>query len=131
MGSMAYLAPRQLSHFLPTLLPLLTETLTDTHAQVRAAANASLKRFGEVSDHCRIELFHLTSLTDSWIQVIDNPEIKALQSTLLGALVDPTKRTGKALDSLLKTSFVHYIDASSLALVCLATESMNNTRNCS
>ena len=40
-----------------------------------------------------------------------------MQSILLGALVDPSKRTGKALDALLTTSFVHYIDASSLALV--------------
>ena len=55
--------------------------------------------------------------TDGPHQVIDNPEVKAMQSTLLGALVDPTKKTLKALDTLLKTSFVHYIDASSLALV--------------
>ena len=47
---MAYLAPKQLSISLPTIIPRLTEVLTDTHAQVRAAANASLKEFGEVSD---------------------------------------------------------------------------------
>lgn len=96
MGNMAYLAPRQLSISLPTIIPPLTEVLTDTHAQVRSSANASLKKFGEV---------------------VDNPEIKAMQSTLLGALVDPTNKTLKALDTLLTTSFVHYIDTSSLALV--------------
>lgn len=49
MGAMAFLAPRQLSVSLPTILPRLTEVLTDTHKQVRESANASLTRFGEVS----------------------------------------------------------------------------------
>ena len=53
------------------------------------------------------------------LQVVSNPEIQAMQSALLGALVDPSKKTGKALDVLLSTSFVHYIDASSLALVSI------------
>lgn len=99
MGAMAYLAPKQLSQSLPSIIPSLTEVLTDTHTQVRSSANASLKKFGEV---------------------VDNPEIQAMQSVLLGALVDPSRKTGKALDSLLTTSFVHYIDASSLALVSRA-----------
>lgn len=49
MGAMAFLAPKQLSVSLPTIIPRLTEVLTDTHKQVREAANSSLKRFGEVS----------------------------------------------------------------------------------
>lgn len=52
MGAMAYLAPRQLSQSLPTIIPLLTEVMTDTHTQVRSAANASLKKFGEVCIRC-------------------------------------------------------------------------------
>ncbi|MBW0479310.1 hypothetical protein O181_019025 [Austropuccinia psidii MF-1] len=96
MGAMAYLAPKQLSMSLPTIIPRLTETLTDTHAQVRTAANSSLKKFGEV---------------------VTNPEISAIQEQLLGALVDPALKTGKALDSLLGTAFVHYVDTSSLALL--------------
>lgn len=52
MGSMAYLAPKQLSRSLPSIIPPLTNVLTDTHSQVRAAANASLKKFGEVSYAC-------------------------------------------------------------------------------
>lgn len=48
MGSMAFLAPRQLAASLPTILPRLTEVLTDTHKQVRESANGSLSRFGEV-----------------------------------------------------------------------------------
>ncbi|KAL1746112.1 armadillo-type protein [Schizophyllum fasciatum] len=95
LGMMAYCSPRQLSLSLPIIIPRLTEVLTDSHAQVRAAANKSLKMFGEV---------------------ISNPEIQSLVPVLLKALVDPSK-TPNALTGLLKTSFMHYIDHSSLALV--------------
>lgn len=98
LGMMAYCSPRQLSLSLPIVIPRLTDVLTDSHAQVRSAANKSLKQFGEV---------------------INNPEIRSLVSVLLKALADPAK-TANALSSLLKTSFVHYIDHSSLALVSLA-----------
>ncbi len=97
MGMMAYCAPRQLSQSLPIIIPRLTGVLTDSHAQVRAAANKSLKQFGEV---------------------ISNPEVQALVPVLLKAMVDPAK-TPNALSALLKTSFVHYIDHSSLALVSI------------
>ncbi|KAL4249154.1 TOG domain-containing protein [Abortiporus biennis] len=95
LGMMAYCAPRQLSQSLPIVIPRLTGVLTDAHAQVRAAANKSLKQFGEV---------------------ISNPEIQSLVPVFLKAMVDPAK-TSNALSSLLKTSFAHYIDHSSLALV--------------
>ena len=95
LGMMAYCAPRQLSQSLPVVIPRLTGVLTDSHAQVKSSANKSLKQFGEV---------------------ISNPEIKALVPVFLKALVDPAK-TPNALSSLLKTSFMHYIDLSSLALV--------------
>ncbi|KDQ20094.1 hypothetical protein BOTBODRAFT_101949 [Botryobasidium botryosum FD-172 SS1] len=95
LGTMAYCAPKQLSVSLPTVIPRLTSVLTDSHAQVRTSANKSLKQFGEV---------------------INNPEIQSMVPILLKALVDPEK-TPSALNSLLKTSFVHYIDSPSLALV--------------
>ncbi|GJE94641.1 ARM repeat-containing protein [Phanerochaete sordida] len=95
LGMMAYCAPRQLSQSLPIVIPRLTGVLTDSHAQVRAAANKSLKMFGEV---------------------ISNPEIQSLVPVFLKAMVDPAK-TSNALTALLKTSFAHYIDHSSLALV--------------
>lgn len=95
LGMMAYCAPRQLSQSLPVVIPRLTGVLTDSHAQVRVAANKSLKQFGEV---------------------ISNPEIQSLVPVFLKALVDPAK-TPNALSALLKTSFAHYIDHSSLALV--------------
>ncbi|OOQ88832.1 60S ribosomal protein L19 [Penicillium brasilianum] len=96
LGAMAYLDPQQLAASLPDIIPPLTVVLNDTHKEVRNAANRSLQRFGEV---------------------ISNPEVKSLVNVLLKALSDPTKFTDEALDSLIKVSFVHYLDAPSLALV--------------
>ncbi|KAI0006860.1 translational activator GCN1 [Xylariaceae sp. FL0662B] len=96
LGAMAYLDPQQLAQSLPDIIPPLTGVLNDSHKEVRAAANKSLKRFGEV---------------------IENPEVKSLVDILLKALSDPTKYTDNALDSLIKVQFVHYLDAPSLALV--------------
>ncbi|KAL8920378.1 MAG: hypothetical protein Q9172_004520 [Xanthocarpia lactea] len=96
LGGMAYLDPQQLASSLPEIIPPLTGVLSDSHKEVRASANRSLQRFGEV---------------------ISNPEVKSLVSIILKALSDPTKYTDEALDSLIKVSFVHYLDAPSLALV--------------
>ncbi|KAF2457556.1 translational activator [Lineolata rhizophorae] len=96
LGAMAYLDPQQLAMSLPDIIPPLTTVLNDSHKEVRASANRSLQRFGEV---------------------ISNPEIKGVVNILLKALSDPTKYTEDALDSLIKVSFVHYLDAPSLALV--------------
>jgi hypothetical protein len=96
LGAMAYLDPNQLATSLPDIIPPLTGVLNDSHKEVRAAANRSLKRFGEV---------------------INNPEIKSLVDVLLKALSDPTKYTEESLDALIKVQFVHYLDAPSLALV--------------
>ena len=93
---MAFCAPRQLSLSLPTIIPQLTSVINDSHAQVKSAANTSLKRFGEV---------------------LSNPEIKSILNTLMKALADPAARTNAALSALLKTSFEHYLDAPSLAMV--------------
>lgn len=96
LGAMAYLDPQQLALSLPDIIPPLTDVLTDSHKEVRASANRSLQRFGEV---------------------ISNPEIKSQVSILLKALSDPTKFTDDALDALIKVNFIHYLDAPSLALV--------------
>jgi hypothetical protein len=96
LGNMAYLAPRQLAISLPTIIPRLSEALSDSHKEVRGAANASLKRLGEVAT---------------------NPEIQAIQSVLLAALVHPADKTLPALNTLTNTTFAHFIDSSSLALV--------------
>ena len=96
LGAMAYLDPQQLALSLPDIIPPLTGVLNDSHKEVRASANRSLQRFGEV---------------------ISNPEVKGLVGILLKALSDPTKHTDEALDALIKVSFVHYLDSPSLALV--------------
>ncbi|KAK2778996.1 translational activator of GCN4 [Emmonsiellopsis sp. PD_33] len=96
LGAMAYLDPQQLAASLPDIIPPLTVVLNDSHKEVRNSANRSLQRFGDV---------------------ISNPEVKGLISVLLKALSDPTKYTDEALDALIKVSFIHYLDAPSLALV--------------
>ena len=96
LGAMAYLDPQQLALSLPDIIPPLTNVLNDSHKEVRASANRSLQRFGEV---------------------ISNPEVKGLVNILLKALSDPTKYTDEALDALIKVSFIHYLDSPSLALI--------------
>ena len=96
LGAMAYLDPNQLAMSLPDIIPPLTNVLNDSHKEVRAAANRSLQRFGEV---------------------ISNPEVKGTVNILLKALSDPTKYTEDALEALIKISFVHYLDSPSLALI--------------
>lgn len=96
LGSMAYLDPTQLSASLSTIVPEIVGVLNDSHKEVRKAADQSLKRFGEV---------------------IRNPEIQTIVPDLIKAIGDPTKYTDDALDKLIKTQFVHYIDGPSLALI--------------
>ena len=96
LGSMAYCAPKQLALSLPLIIPRLSETLTDSHNNVRSAAEAALLKFSSV---------------------IENPEIKDLAPTLLRALGDPSQFTMTALTALMDTHFTHYIDGPSLALV--------------
>lgn len=96
LGAMAYLDPAQLSSSLSIIIPEIVGVLNDTHKEVRKAADQSLKRFGEV---------------------IRNPEIQKIVPDLIQAIGDPTKCTDKALDKLIKTQFVHYIDGPSLALI--------------
>ncbi|MCH0629598.1 hypothetical protein JNB11_06455 [Kocuria palustris] len=96
LGNMAYLDPAQLLASLLLIIPEIVGVLNDTHKEVRKAADASLKKFGEV---------------------IRNPEIQAIVPALIDAIGDPTKHTETALDQLIHTQFVHYIDGPSLALI--------------
>lgn len=96
LGSMAFLDPAQLSSSLPTIVPEIVGVLNDSHREVRKAADQSLKKFGEV---------------------IRNPEIQEIVPTLLKAIGEPTKYTDTALDGLINTQFVHYIDGPSMALI--------------
>jgi len=96
LGSMAFCAPKQLSISLPTIIPRLSDVLTDSHTAVQEAARQALTQFG---------------------QVISNPEIKDLVPAMMAALCEPNTKTHPALTALLGTAFVHYIDSPSLALV--------------
>ena len=96
LGAMAHCAPKQLTACLPTVVPRLAETLTDTHPRVAAAAREALLEVGSV---------------------IKNPEIGALVPSIMEALLDPNGRTNECLDALLETTFVNSVDAPSLALL--------------
>ena len=96
LGSMAYCAPRQLSTCLPTIVPKLTEVLTDTHPKVQGSAAEALEKVGGV---------------------VRNPEILRLVPALLAAITSPNEKTHPCLDTLLETVFVNTVDAPSLALI--------------
>ncbi|MCO5555788.1 hypothetical protein L7F22_009333 [Adiantum nelumboides] len=95
LGAMAYCAPKQLSHFLPTVIPNLNEPIKDSHKQVRLAAETALKGFGDV---------------------ISNPEVKKLVPIIMKALVDPEK-TPAAQRAILTQKWIHVLDGPSLALL--------------
>ena len=99
LGTMSHCAPKQLTACLPQIVPAIVDVLADTNSKVAVAAQEALKTISSV---------------------IQNPEIKALGPQFIAALTDPSNETlvKTVLDALLGTSFVHSMDAPSLALIC-------------
>ncbi|KAJ9469372.1 eIF-2-alpha kinase activator GCN1 [Diplonema papillatum] len=96
LGQMSYCSPKQLAAALPKVMPVLRETLADSHREVQQNAWDALRRVGGV---------------------ITNPEIAAHANQLLDALRRPTEETDNALEALLYTRFANVIDAASLAVI--------------
>lgn len=108
LGAMAYMAPKQLSACLPTIVPRIQEVLSDAHTKVQTAGRASLQKIGSV---------------------IKNPEIQNIVPSILAALDDPHAHSEKCLRLLLETAFIHVIDAPSLALVMPILQRSLNDRS--
>ncbi len=95
LGAMAYLSPKQLSAYLPTIVSKLIETFSDTHTRVREAGNSALEAVASV---------------------IRNPEVANISDILISALRD-SKTIKAAIAILLDTEFMHTINAPDLALL--------------
>ena len=96
LGQMSYCSPKQLAAALPKIVPVLCDTLNDSHMDVQKGAWDALRRVGGV---------------------INNPEIAVNSNIILSAIKDPTNHTDDALEALLYTRFTNAIDAASLSVI--------------
>eukprot|EP01022_Parablepharisma_sp_SALTPOND_P008185 TRINITY_DN135344_c2_g1_i1.p1 TRINITY_DN135344_c2_g1~~TRINITY_DN135344_c2_g1_i1.p1 ORF type:complete len:2658 (-),score=295.29 TRINITY_DN135344_c2_g1_i1:34-7386(-) len=96
LGSMAFMAPKQLSNYLPMIVSNIKVVLNDTQPKVHEAGIRALTAIGSV---------------------IKNPEIADISGHIIQALKNPTKELIYALDLLLQQRFAHAIDAPSLSLI--------------
>lgn len=128
---MAFCAPKQLSSCLPSIVPKLTEVLTDSHVKVQKAGQQALRQIGSVIRNPEIlgKAIIFSGLSLVWVVQLNKCYCwtvvltvmllcsSAITPILLDALTDPSRRTQTCLQTLLDTKFVHFIDAASLALI--------------
>lgn len=96
LASMGNCAPKQLSLCLPTIVPKIIETLSDSHMKVQESSITALNQL------CK---------------AIRNPVISSLTRKIIAALQDPVKNTHECLMAIIELKFEHYIDAASLSLI--------------
>eukprot|EP01127_Copromyxa_protea_P019883 TRINITY_DN6540_c0_g3_i1.p1 TRINITY_DN6540_c0_g3~~TRINITY_DN6540_c0_g3_i1.p1 ORF type:complete len:2511 (-),score=671.28 TRINITY_DN6540_c0_g3_i1:99-7439(-) len=110
LSILAHSQPKQLPVSLPIIIPALAGVLTDTHTKVQDTARKALNDIGKV---------------------IKNPEIQDHVPLLLEAINDPAVHSGKALEALLSTHFVHHIDSASLSFIMPVLKRALGDRNTS
>ncbi|KAI6201623.1 TOG domain-containing protein [Aphelenchoides besseyi] len=96
LANISNCAPSQLSESLPKVVPELATLMTDSHIKVRNAGIDALRQIATV---------------------ITNPEILSISSHLIAAFIEPAKETTRALQIIVNTKFIHFIDPPALALI--------------
>ncbi|KAI6240148.1 hypothetical protein M3Y99_00501900 [Aphelenchoides fujianensis] len=96
LANISNCAPSQLSESLPKVVPELATLMTDSHIKVRNAGVDALRQIATV---------------------ITNPEILSISSHLITAFIEPAKETTRALQIIVNTKFIHFIDPPALALI--------------
>jgi elongation factor 3 len=96
LSQCATTAPKQVCHFLPKLIPIITNQVWDTKAQVTKAAASALLAVCETNE---------------------NPDISPAIPAVVNAIYKPST-TNAAVQELMGTTFVASVDASTLSILC-------------
>ena len=96
LGQFAFCAPKQLTIYIPKVIKEIMQVLKDPHQKVQETAVQVLKDIASA---------------------IKNPEIENISSILIDAISNPFDNSKNAINALLETTFNHYLDPPSLALI--------------